>query len=122
MISFVNVNVFFPNLRIFLCVPVSSADALRNSLSTFFIKDKPVLSHDLRSLPRNSPDWTVLDSSTFDIFLLVDELFAKASPRHKTSLSVNNYLCEKLISSFESPITFNERFKVSSVPFFIPDF
>ena len=28
----------------------------------------------------------------------------------------------KLVSSLELPIRFNERFKVTSVPFFIPDF
>ena len=114
---------FFPQSEnffyVFLCLPLM---LYASSLSTFFIKRKPVLSHDLRSLPRNPPDWTALDSLAFVIFLLVDELFAKASHRHETSLSVNNHLCQKLVSSFESPITFNERFKVSSVPFFIPDF
>ena len=34
---------------------------------------------------------------------------------------VNN-LCGKLFSSLESPTTFDEIFKVTSVPFFIPDF
>ena len=29
---------------------------------------------------------------------------------------------QKLYSSLELPITFDERFKVTSVPFFIPDF
>ena len=32
---------------------------------------------------------------------------------------VNNNLCGKLVSS--SPITFNERSRVTSLPFFIPD-
>ena len=31
-------------------------------------------------------------------------------------------LCGKLVSSLQSPTTFDERFKVTSVPFFIPDF
>ena len=40
----------------------------------------------------------------------------------KACLSINNNLCGKLISTLESSITFDERFKVTSVPFFIPDF
>ena len=35
---------------------------------------------------------------------------------------VNDYLCGKLISSLESLTTFDERFKDTSVPIFIPDF
>ena len=34
----------------------------------------------------------------------------------------NNNLGVKLASSLELPTTFDERFKVASVPFFIPDF
>ena len=49
----------------------------------------------------------------FDNFILTDEPFAK---------SFNKNLCGKLFSSLESPITFEEIFKVTSVPFFIPDF
>ena len=37
-------------------------------------------------------------------------------------LLVNNNLCGKLFSSLESPITFDEIFKITSVPFFIPNF
>ena len=40
----------------------------------------------------------------------------------ETCTLVNNNLCEKLVSALELPITFDERFKVTSVPFFIPDF
>ena len=36
--------------------------------------------------------------------------------------SVDNNLCEKLVLSLESPITFDQRFKVTLVPLFIPDF
>ena len=36
-------------------------------------------------------------------------------------LLVNNNLCEKLLSSLESAITFDERFKVTSVPLCVPD-
>ena len=40
----------------------------------------------------------------------------------KFSLSVNGGLCEKLVSSLEFPIKFDQRFKVSSVPLFIANF
>ena len=51
--------------------------------------------------------------------MLADKLFAKALRRLETCLSVNNNLCGKLISSLESPVTFDERFKATSVIFFI---
>ena len=35
---------------------------------------------------------------------------------------VENNLCEKLFSSLESPAVSDEKFKVTSVPFFIADF
>ena len=41
---------------------------------------------------------------------------------YESCVSVNNNLCEKLVSSSEFPTKFDERFKVTSVPFFIPDF
>ena len=53
--------------------------------------------------------------------MLVDELFAKALRSFKTYL-FNNHLYEKLVSSLELRITFDERFKVTSVQFFIIDF
>ena len=40
----------------------------------------------------------------------------------KTYVLVNNNLGGKLFSSLESPTTFDENFKVTSVPLFIPDF
>ena len=54
--------------------------------------------------------------------MLPDEPFAKVSQSLKTCVLVNNNLCGKLVSSLESPITFDERFKFASVPFFIHDF
>ena len=35
---------------------------------------------------------------------------------------INNNFCGKLLSSLELPKTFDESFKVTSGPFFIPDF
>ena len=40
----------------------------------------------------------------------------------KTCVLINNNFCGKLVSSLELPITFDESFKVTSGPIFIPDF
>ena len=40
----------------------------------------------------------------------------------KTCVSVNTSLCGKITSSLELPTKFDESFKVTSVPFFIPGF
>ena len=53
--------------------------------------------------------------------MLADEPFVKALRSFKTCVLVNNNICRKLFSSFESPTTFNEIFKVASVSFFITD-
>ena len=47
---------------------------------------------------------------------------AKALQSLETWLYLDNNLCEKLVSPLESPITFHERFKVFSVPSFVPAF
>ena len=46
----------------------------------------------------------------------------KALRSFETCLLVNNNLCGKLFSPFDSRATFNEIFKVTSVRIFIPDF
>ena len=56
-----------------------------------------------------------------DNFIVADELFAKALRSLGTCLLVNNNLRGKTFSTLESPATFDESFKVISVPFFIPD-
>ena len=48
--------------------------------------------------------------------ILADEPFAKALRNFETCVLVNNSLCGKLFSSLESPTTFDEIFKVLSVP------
>ena len=72
-----------------------------------------------RGLPKNLTDWTILDSWVFDIFILADELFAKTLRSLKACVLVNNNSCGKLVSSLEWPVTFDERFKLSWVQFFI---
>ena len=41
---------------------------------------------------------------------------------YKSSNNLNNNLCGKLVSLLESRIAFDERFKDTSGPFFIPNF
>ena len=52
------------------------------------IKGKPVFNNNLRSLPRNFPIYTILDSWVFDSFILGDEPFAKVLWRLETYVSV----------------------------------
>ena len=54
--------------------------------------------------------------------MLADEHFAKDLQIFESCVSVDNNLCGKLVSSLELPIKFDERFKVTAVPFFIADF
>ena len=64
----------------------------------------------------------ILDKRIFENFVLADETFAKAFTMFETCASVNNNLYGKSVSSLEIPIKCDERFKVTSVPIFIPDF
>ena len=73
-------------------------------------------------LPRSTSDYTILGNWVFDNFILADELFPKTLQNPETYISVNKSLCGKLVSSLESPITFDEKLKVVSLTFFIPDF
>ena len=56
------------------------------------------------------------------LFIIDKLLFANALQNLETCLSVNNKLSAKLASSLKSPIPYDEIFKVTSIPFFIPDF
>ena len=121
-----------PDRNIFLWKAASVDDAsavnpndikmlLANALKTLFIKGNPVFSNDPKSLPKN-PDCPILCNWVFDSFILADELFAKIFWNLKTCVLVNKNLCGKLFSSLESPTTFDEIFRVTSVPYFIADF
>ena len=90
---------------------------LANGLSIFFINDNAVFSNGPKSLPKNPPDCSVLCNRVFDSFILAEELFSKVLQRFETYVLVNNNLCGKLFSSLESGTTFDESFKVTSVPF-----
>ena len=43
----------------------------------------------------------------------------KSFTNFETCVSVNDDLCEKLVSSLDFPVNSDERFTVTSVPFFI---
>ena len=49
--------------------------------------------------------------------MLADKPFAKALQILETCVSVNNNFGKRLVSSLEFPIKFDERFKITSVPF-----
>ena len=95
---------------------------LANDLIKFFTKNKPASSNGPRRLPKDARECTIFDSRFFDSLILTDDLFAKALQSRETWLSVNISLWEKLFSCLESPITFDERFKITSVPIFISNF
>ena len=86
--------------------------------STFFIKRKSVFSNGFLNLLKNSPDCPILCNRVFDNFILAEELFAKVLRSLESRVLVNNNLCGKLVSPFESPTTFDEIFKVTFVPVF----
>ena len=64
----------------------------------------------------------ILYVRVFGNFIFADKLFAKALRSLKTCVLVNNNICGKLVSSLELPITFEEKFKVTSAPFFYSRF
>ena len=96
---------------------------LANGLSAFSIKENSVLGNGPKWLPRNTPDCPiVLCNWVFESFILADEPFAKDLRSHETYVSANNNLCGKLFSPKGWPMTFEQIFKVTLVPFFIPCF
>ena len=64
---------------------------------------------------RIPPDCIILDNCVFENVILADEI----SQMFETYLSVNNPLFEKLASSLKLLKKFDERFKVTSVSFFL---
>ena len=120
-----------PNIFLWIAASVANAAAVNangiktlsaNGLSTFLIKGNPVFSNGLKILPKNPPDCPILCNWIFDNFILVDEPLAKALRSLEICVLVNNNLYGKLFSSLESPTTFEEIFKITSIAFFIPDF
>ena len=71
-------------------------------------------------VPAKNPPYCII-LNNWENFILADKLFAKVLQIFKTCVSVNN-LCGKSTSSLKFSIKFHEIFKVTSAPFFIPDF
>ena len=90
-----------PDPKMILCIPASAADAaavnpngiktlLANDLITFLMNGSPVFNNGPRSLPRNPPDFMILDNWVFDNLMPVGELFVKTLQKFATCLLVNN--------------------------------
>ena len=75
-----------------------------------------------KSLPKSPPYCPFLCNKVFNNFILADKPFEKSLRSFKTYVLVNNNLCGKIFLSLESPTTFDEIFKVTSVLFFYARF
>ena len=117
--SYSFVSIFIPLLTKYL------VESLVNSGALFINYSVPALRAAYGKATSNSrripPDCIILRNWVFENFLWTDKLFVKALRIFEKYVSVNNSLGGKLVSSFEFPIKFYERFKVTSVLFFIPD-
>ena len=108
-------------------------------LSNFFINESDIdfaddfnngfandaMGHIIGNISRRSKNplnCTILDSWVFENLILLDETFTKALRMLKYFVLVKIIYVENYVSSLESPITFDERFKVTWVSFFVPDF
>ena len=92
------------------CDPNGIKTLLAYGFSIFFIEGKPDFNNGWRSPLKNSSNYTILNNRIFDNFILADYLFVKA---FQSLVSVNDNLCGKLVSSVESPTTFDEIFKTT---------
>ena len=112
--------------KIFFWIAASVADTaaingngikvlLSNGFSTFFIKGNPAFINGPKILPKNPLDWPFLWNWFFGGYVLADKLFAKVLWSLEIYVFVNNKFCVKLVSS---PTAFDEKFKVTPVPFF----
>ena len=81
----------------------------------------PALQVDLIKTKVLPPNCTNLNSWVLDNFILAYEVFSKALRTLESCVLFSNSLCRKLDSSLESPIILDERFKITSVLFFILD-
>ena len=122
-------KVCLPDSTILLCIPVSAADAaavitngtktlLANGLINFLFNGNPFFNNRPKSLPKNPPDWIILDNRAFDSLISADELFAKTLRRFAVCLLVNNNSCGKLVSSLKLAMVFDNNLKTNSVFFF----
>ena len=66
---------------------------------------------------KNPPDSTILDNWVFENAIFTDKYSQKLYEALKL-LSVNNNLSGKLVSSLESSVTLDERFKITLTSIF----
>ena len=67
----------------------------------------------------NRSDWVIVNYWVFNNFILSDDWFAKALQRFEIGLSVNDNLCEKLISLSFVTIIFDNKIKVTDLVFLV---
>ena len=91
-------------------------------LSTCFVKDNPVFGSGPKSLLKYPLNCLILCNRVFDNFILAEKIFANGLKSFESCVLVNNYLCGKLFLSLESAIAFDESFRVTPKPLFVPDF
>ena len=85
-------------------------------------EDNPLINGPVSSYRENPPDCIILDNSVFENVAVAGEPFAKALRIFETCVLVDKNLWRQLFLSLELPIKFDERFKVTPVPFFIAGF
>ena len=84
--SFEIIKVVVPDRNISLCIPASAAYAtavnpkgtktlLANGLTTFIVNGSPVFSNGPSNLPKNPPDWIILEIWALESFKSVGILF-----------------------------------------------
>ena len=77
----------------------------------------PIFNNFLQNVPRDRPEWIILDVYVFDNFILADEWFKKSSQRLKTVISFNEDIWLKLVL-LSITISFDGNVKVTVVTFF----
>ena len=59
-------------------------------MNYIIINVNPVFTNGPRNLPRNAPDWIILDNWVLDSLMSVDDFLAKALRKFATCVLVNN--------------------------------
>ena len=117
------INVVVRNPNIFLWIAPSVTDVaavnpngiktlLASGFGIFPIKRNPVFSNGPKFFPKSHPYCPILGNQVFDNFISAEKLFEKALGSIGTCA----------FSLLESPTAFDESFRVTLVPFFIPYF
>ena len=117
-----------PNREFLLWIPVSAADAtavnpsgiktfLDNVLSTFKVTELSLVDQEVYQFILLILFF--MDADSFDNFIFENyfinyyKLFSWSLQSFESCLSVNNHLCGRLVSTLESPIIFDDSFRVT---------